>query len=109
MSATQTQQEASKEVAETILKQLGGGMFLRMTGAKNLLWDTNLLSMQLPANFARQGINRVSIKLEADDTYTMRFGKYAKLNYKDLETVSGVYCDMLRRIFEDKTGLRTSL
>ena len=110
-SATQTQQEQDKQVAETILEQLGGAMFLRMTGAKGLLWDKNLLSMQLPNNFAKDGINRVKITLDPSDTYTVEFGVYTKrtFTYTKLHEVSGVYDDMLCRIFEDKTGLRVSL
>jgi len=33
------------KIAEIILEQLGGNKFIRMTGARNLVGDTNSLSL----------------------------------------------------------------
>ena len=98
-------------VAETILAQLGGRRFIVMTGAKNLMSHTadNALSFRIPGTMTKDRINYVKITLTPDDLYTMEFGKIRGTTYRVIETVEGVYCDMLRDIFTDKTGLETSL
>lgn len=103
-----------------ILKQLGGQRFLVMTGAKNLLYsakDNNFLSMHLTKN--KIGAKYLEIVLRGDDTYDMIFSTTKKVMHKDylikvdshviLKTIEGVYCDMLRDMFTDVTGLHTSL
>lgn len=107
------------EIANTILEQLGGNKFIAMTGSKNFVADGNTLRMTLTRNISKA--NRLHITLNADDTYTMRFFKYTAPRFnsktlvftdekvKDIKVVEGVYCDMLRDIFERTTGLYTSL
>lgn len=106
------------KVALIILKQLGGSEFLTMTGAKPVT-DGNTLRIHLKKNQSKA--NRLYITLEADDTYTMRFFRYTagRLNKKTFEwiedkvvevkTVEGVYCEDLRRIFTEVTGMYTHL
>ena len=106
-------------VANTILQQLGGNKFIVMTGSKNFLSDGNTLRMSLTKNESKA--NRLEITLDADDTYTMRFYKYTagRLNKKtfswtedkvvEVNTVNGVYYDMLQPIFTQVTGLYTHL
>lgn len=94
-------------VSTTILEQLGGRRFLVMTGANNCIGSDNSLSFRIPA--ARNKINCVRIELGSDDLYTMSFLRIWGTKVACIETISGVYCDMLRDIFEDKTGLLTSL
>lgn len=98
-------------IASVILEQLGGRRFIVMTGAKNLFAvDGNALSFQLPGKgFAREGINHVWVELSADDTYKISFGRFWGTRYKVLKTLTGVYCDQLRDVFTDVTGLETSL
>ena len=93
------------------LQQLGGGRFLAMTGAKNLMHgnEGRKLYFTLPSNFAKGGINRVSVEIMPNDTYTMTFGKARGVNYTEKKKLEGVYNDMLRSIFTDVTGLHTSL
>ena len=105
-------------VANTILRQLGGSKFLVMTGSKPVA-DGNTLRIHLMRNMSKA--NRLYITLEADDTYTMRFFRYiaGRLDKKTLEwreekiteikTVSGVYCDMLQKVFTEVTGMDTRL
>jgi hypothetical protein len=100
---------AQQSVAQIILAQLGGGRFIAMTGAKQLGDHGNGLSFKLPARFAKQGINFVKITLTPADLYDIEFGTIRGLNYTVKATVEGIYCDMLREIFTDKTGLETSL
>jgi hypothetical protein len=56
----------STEVAETILEQLGGKRFIVMTGAKHFAADGNALRFRLPSNFAKSGINAVTISIVVD-------------------------------------------
>lgn len=63
----------STEVAETILKQLGGDRFIAMTGARNFLADGNALRFRLPSNFAKRRINAVRFTLNGTDTYDVVF------------------------------------
>lgn len=97
-------------VANTILAQLGGPKFRAMTGAKHFVGDKDTLSFQLPARFAKDGINAVRVKLDASDTYTVTFLKIGR-NYKHttVREVEGVYADSLQNVFENTTGLHTSL
>lgn len=95
-------------VAQTILEQIGGRRFLVMTGAKDLLGFENGLQFKLP-KFPGISINSVRITLDPSDTYTIEFGKVGRADYRVIETVSDVYCDMLADVFESVTGLATSL
>ena len=94
-------------VANTIVQQLGGNRFKVMTGAKNFLGGSNYLSFRLPK--AKDGINYVKITLDDSDTYIMEFGRVHGTTYKIIETLSGVYNDMLQEFFIEKTGLYTHL
>lgn len=100
---------ATATIAKTILQQLGGNKFIVMTGAKTLVDHGNGLSFKLPSNFATGGINYVKITLEPSDEYTVEFGKLRGLKYTVIETVEGVYCDMLQDVFTSATGLDTHL
>jgi hypothetical protein len=107
--------EHEKQVAGTILNQLGGNRFIVMTGAKHLIYHMHegnpCLSFQLPKRFAKDGIDAVRIALLPSDTYGVVFMKMAR-NGSSLTTVrefDDVYCDQLREIFTRTTGLETSL
>lgn len=99
------------DVAEMILKQLGGRRFIVMTGAKNLLGSDNSLSFQLPGGggYCRNGINRVLVELTPADDYTITFYRVRTNKISFQEAISGVYCYNLREVFEAHTGLATSL
>jgi hypothetical protein len=94
-------------IASTILSQLGGNRFVAMTGAKNLVDNGNGLGFAIGRNSSRANLVRVT--LAADDTYTVEFYRFAKLEGVKLATTAGVYCDALRSVFEGYTGLATSL
>lgn len=107
--------ETNKEVAITILQQLGGRRFLAFTGSKNLVCTNNSLNMKLTRN--RIGATHLTITLMPDDTYKMEFIKIINGNIENnfetkfiyLKTETDVYCDMLQDIFEKTTGLYTHL
>ena len=110
-------------VAETILTQLGGGRFAAMTGCNHFVSDGYTLHMHIPRNGSRA--NRLSITLDPDDTYTMRFSRYTpgrlkvdskkQIAYfvedvtKEINTYHGVYCDQLQELFTEVTGMYTRL
>jgi len=95
------------QVAETILKQLGGNRFRVMTGAKEFIADGKMLMFRIPK--ANRGINHVRITLAPSDTYTVEFGRKRSMNYKVISTFKDIYNDQLQDLFERETGLYTSL
>jgi hypothetical protein len=97
------------KIAEIILDQLGGNKFIRMTGARNLVGDTNSLSFKLPSNFAMNNINYIQVRLNSLDLYDIDFCSIKDKNYKCLKSISGIYCDQLQEIFTSYTGLQTKL
>ncbi len=97
------------EIAKTILEQIGGNRFIKMTGAKNLLAHESALSFKLPSRFAKNGINYVKITLDPSDTYIMYFGKIFKHTITDIATYTDVYFDGLQNMFTRETGLDTHL
>lgn len=104
--------EASRRrasVASIILEQLGGGQFIAMTGAKDLVDGGDYLGFKLPSHFARNGINYVRITLTPDDLYNIEFGKIRGFDYIVVEEYNGVYFDQLQEIFTQITGLDTHL
>ena len=94
-------------IAQTILSQLGGMKFVRMTGAKNIIDGGKYLSFNLPK--AKNNINFVRITLTSSDLYDIEFGRSQSLNYKTLKKLSGIYADQLQDVFTQYTGLYTKL
>ncbi len=102
--------ERAATKAETILMQLGGGRFLKMTGAKQLVDTGNGLQFKLPRGLSSTGIVCVSIEIGADDLYCVKAytAKGVKTCIAD-RVVTGVYVDSLRNLFTQMTGLDTHL
>lgn len=96
-------------VALTILQQLGGSRFVAMTGAKNMVSTADSLRITFPANFAKNGIRYMLIKLTAADDYTVTFAKGRGIEWKPVAEFEGIYCDSLVELFERQTGLCASL
>ena len=111
----------AKQVCNTILNQLGGNQFIAMTGAKNFLFadvtehnDKIWLRMDIGRNSGK--VNKLKIYYNSGaDTYTMHFYKQ-RVNKKTFDVkitneqiFEGVYSDMLTSIFEDVTGMYTSI
>jgi hypothetical protein len=97
------------EIANTILSQIGGRQMASMTGAKDFTAIENGLQFKLPSNFAKDGINCVRVVLDPCDTYTVTFLKVRGTSVKQIASYDQTYCDQLRGLFEEVTGLRTSL
>ncbi len=102
-------------IANEIWRQLGGRRFAVMTGAKNVTWSELdgivTLEFRLPGSggFTKDGINRVRVRLDASDTYTVTFQRVRGTTIKNVAEVDDIYADNLRDVFERHTGLRTSL
>ncbi len=96
-----------EQIAETILKQLGGNKFLAMTGARNLLAVDKGLRFNLPG----YKVNTVIISLNERDLYHMTFYKVGKTvaTTKILAEYDDVYAEDIQRNFTLATGLDTHL
>jgi hypothetical protein len=103
-SQAQTSEMRSRVVAVIILQQLGGKRFITMTRSKNFIAIGN----RLGGLFFQIGFCKgyMSIILDYDDTYKVEF---KTLRGRLLKKYSGVYCENLRGIFQEETGLLTSL
>ena len=99
--------ESGRNIAKTILQQLGGNKFIAMTGAKNLGFTNNGLQMKIGRN--SKGITHVIISLKSTDTYDVEFTKMRGVNRKVVKKLKGLYADQLGKIFTKFTGLRTRL
>jgi hypothetical protein len=103
------------DIATTILAQLGGSHFVSMTGARALTACDSGLRLKLPGNMTRERINWMEVRLEPSDTYTVTFASERRprgkawAERKVMHTFEDVYCDQLRDLFEEVTGLLTSL
>jgi hypothetical protein len=108
--------EEYKQIAATIYAQMGGPRLKAMTGARDFVslskgsgCPFGGLQFRLPSSFAKAGINLVVIKLNGEDTYDVYFNRVRGRDWKNVETVSGVYADGLQETFTSVTGLDTSL
>ena len=96
------------DIANTILKQLGGLNRLRaMTGAKDALAIDNGVQFKIGRN--AEGVNTIRITLNAMDTYDVEYGRVRNVKrvptYKVLVSEPGIYNDMLISSFERNTGM----
>lgn len=100
-----------KIVATTILEQLGGNRFIAMTGAKHFIVHDKGLSFHLPSRFAKNGINRINIKLNPMDTYDVTYGKWNQKSFEiiPVEKDEGCFVEDLRRRFTEVTGLDVTI
>lgn len=97
-------------VAQTILFQLGGMRFVRMTGAKNLVGsETGLIFRISSVNSDRKRVNVVLVTLDASDTYTVTASYLRAGKLTTVAKRSDVYCDQLQEVFTRLTGLNTTL
>lgn len=98
-------------IAQTILQQLGGKRFAVMTGAHTFTDDGDALTFRLPgkSGYVKDGINVVRVRLTAADDYEVEFFRHRGMTWEIVYKTDGIYCDQLREVFENHTGLRTSL
>ena len=110
-----------KQIAVTILNQLGGNRFVAFTGAKDFTTIKNGLRFKIGRNASKT--NRIEITLNGSDLYDMTFIKYRPFSIKvdhkkgevktieekveTLKEFKDVYFDQLQELFTDVTGLYT--
>lgn len=102
----------SKQVACTILQQLGGRVFLAFTGSHTLISYPNGCAMYLRKNIGK--VNRLKITLNGKDLYDVKFF-YFRANYKsdkgysesNVQEFNDIYFDQLQALFTQVTGLLT--
>ena len=101
-------ESSGKQIAQTILQQLGGNMFIAMTVAKNLGFTNKGLQMKIGRN--TKGVTHVIIDLDrGKDLYNIEFVKIRGVKRTTVKKLKGVYADQLGKIFTKFTGLRTRL
>jgi len=96
-----------KRQGAEVIKQLGGGRFIAMTGAKDFFLGPKGVVFKIGRN--SKGVNYVRINLNSMDTYDVEFLSVRNYKEKVKSKAKGIYADMLRDAFEQHTGLRTSL
>lgn len=101
----------AKQIAATILQQLGGNKILAMMGSRRAS-ETVLDGM--PGFFFSYGggmSKNIAVLLdERTDTYRLRFYSFSIAKGLTLKKeFKGVYCDQLNALIEKETGLYTSL
>lgn len=102
--------EERKEVAETIIAQMGGtGKLKAMIGAKNF----RILESGLWFEFkgSRKANVCEVVYNYGSNTYNFKLQKYSPkyCTFTDVYYLEGCYSDMLIELFESKTGLQLSL
>ena len=97
----------SSSQAKELLQQLGGNKFKAMTGAKDFGIGSDGLHFKIGRN--AKSISHIVIKLTSMDLYDMKFLRVRAGKIKVIKKVSGVYNDMLGKIFTKYTGMYTSL
>ena len=98
---------SNQQIAQTIVNQLGGNKFQAMTGAK---FSAN--ANQNGVVFSFKGCRKANtcwITLEDNDTYSMQIEKWVGTKITTIKSVQDVYAEQLVTIFENATGLATSL
>lgn len=96
-----------KEIAATILRQMGGtGRLVAMTGAKDFCAHESGVSF----NFKGSKVaNYIKVILNSMDTYDVEFGKIRGYTYRVAKEMSGLHFDQLKEQFEEVTGLHLTL
>lgn len=95
------------QVAETIIKQMGGaGRLQLMIGASLFAGDEK--SVQFSFKGCRKA-NKCRVTLQPDDLYTLELFKFDGLDAPRVYHTDGLFWDMLKPVFEQETGLYLSL
>jgi len=106
---SQIREAAVPDFATTMINQLGGGRFRMMTGAKDFVFDNSKKSLTFKIGRNAKGVTHVRITLNGRDLYDVEWlavrGGKVTTKAKD----DGIYADMLRDVFENRTGMYTSL
>ena len=103
---TQSASKRASAIASIIVQQLGGGRKLQMfIGLKQLINQSNGVTLVFPKPKHRGAVNRVRITLNASDLYDMEFIRTHGRSVKVVREFNDVYAEDLRDRFEEGTGL----
>jgi ppGpp synthetase/RelA/SpoT-type nucleotidyltranferase len=95
----------NKEIAQTIVNQLGGmNRLVAFTGASNFAAINNGLSFRIKNAKA----NYIKITLNGKDLYDLEVGRIRGTTYKVVGKENDLYYDMLKREIEKLTGMYLS-
>jgi len=95
----------NKEIAQTIVNQLGGmNRLIAFTGASNFAAINNGLSFRIKNAKA----NYIKITLNGKDLYDLEVGRIRGTTYKVVGKENDLYYDMLKREIEKLTGMYLS-
>ena len=92
----------SREICETIVKQLGGeGKLKAMIGMKDLVFglDTNSIMFKFKRS---ENINCIRVALNGNDLYDVTFYNIAKFDFKEVCGFKDVYVEDLKKLIELK-------
>ena len=103
----QERARVNRYIAETILGQLGGKRLSLQTGADRFAVVDSGLSFNLPDNFAKDGINRVCIRLNGSDYYDIDFHRQTGLEKSLIARREDVSVSELHETMRDVTALET--
>lgn len=112
MTTTLFSPKEKMQVANIMLSQLGGFMFIKMTGSKlEKIYERDYkIVIRLKVGHNGHRINRLEMAYdETQDLYELSFICNAKGVDKVVKEYTEVYSDMLSYLFENVTGLRTSI
>ena len=99
--------ERSKEIAVTILQQLGGmGRLKAMVNIKNITLVENGVLFKMPVAGAKA--NFVKVVLNSMDTYDLTLTKVHGKSIKVVAEHPGIYDTMLKGLIEKGSELRLS-
>jgi hypothetical protein len=101
--------EKQIEIANEIIRQLGGKRFIAMTGARDMFALESGLSFKVPGTMSKNHINYIKVWLDPSDTYTVEFWAYRKMEGKKIAEHDMIYFDMLQDIFTEETGIYTHI
>tara|TARA_R100000781_G_scaffold85056_1_gene52367 strand:+ start:93 stop:407 length:315 start_codon:yes stop_codon:yes gene_type:complete len=94
--------ETQKEIAITILKQMGGvNKLKRFTGAYNFGLRKNGVAFQI----RNRKVNTIIIDLNGKDLYDMKFVRIRGIDHKTIKEYNDIYFDQLIPLFEEATGM----
>lgn len=94
-------------IPREIMRQLGSGAFIAMTGARHpLALDARTLRVRFPRGLAKDGICILDIRLNAMDTYDLTALTHAG---REVATATDIYNDQLKDAVTRLTGLATSM
>ena len=96
-------------MAETIIRYISPQ---GIPGLKMMMKANNFTLLENGVSFRFLGskkMNHVKIILNGMDTFNLTLGKVTVTKYQEVKKLTGVYCDQLREIFRDETGLETRI